>query len=182
MSGDKFREAWEKYNGRLHRYILKRMSGADGADDIRVEVWVRFGRTESNRLTEDQVLPWLIQVAKRLIVDHSRECQLFLRHMEAIGRHLPQIAPDSSADQTEEETQKILQVLQARDAAIQDSLVKLPRDLLNIFELHWKDGRSFVEIANMLEMREHTVRRRYAKAIDLIRETLENFPEWAIYF
>jgi RNA polymerase sigma-70 factor (subfamily 1) len=119
--------------------------------------------------TESQLKAWLSKILKRQIINfvhsfrHSNKRRLSMEqswHKEsAVGPEA--IAPGSTPSSHVSKQEEISLVLKAVEA-----LPPVDRD---IFNLHWKESRSFAEIAAILHIKEGTARKRWQRTCERLR-------------
>lgn len=67
---DKLNHMYARHSGAIRAYCLRRMEGDDVADAVADVFAVAWRRLDD--VPEDDVLPWLYGVARRVVADHTR--------------------------------------------------------------------------------------------------------------
>ena len=68
-------EIWEQVHKGLRVFIVKRVRNEAEADDILQEVFLRVHRHLDTLNEPDRVVSWVFQIARNVIIDHSRAVQ-----------------------------------------------------------------------------------------------------------
>ncbi|NLG78186.1 MAG: RNA polymerase sigma factor [Xanthomonadaceae bacterium] len=148
--------AYEQYHAELHRFLIRRLQSAHHAQDLAQEAYLRLLRVERAELVR-QPRAYLYRIAVNLISEFrlraSREPIVFDSDaLAAAAEHLA----DAPADEGE----------RAADAQqIELILEQLPPLYRAIFVLRKRDGLSYQEIAERLEISVHTVKKYLARAV-----------------
>jgi RNA polymerase sigma-70 factor (ECF subfamily) len=67
------RQIWNEYRTRLHRFVRKRVTDRNLAEDIVQEVFVKAYAHLNELADRQKILPWLYQITRHAIVDHYRK-------------------------------------------------------------------------------------------------------------
>jgi RNA polymerase sigma-70 factor (ECF subfamily) len=141
---------FERLYPSLFRYLHRLTGDADAAEDVAQEAFVRLLR---QKLSEDEVRPWLFTVAMNLVRDRARKTdrrQRLLTGAPALVKSMP--LPDEDVERAE------------RIAAVRSVLEKLPerdRQLLLMRE----EGFKYEEIARVVGVAPASVGTLIARAL-----------------
>ena len=149
-------KACEQYHAELHRFLMRRLQSSQHAQDLAQEAYLRLLRVERAELVR-QPRAYLYRIAANLILEFRlrahREPIVF--DSDALAEAAEQIS-EAPADEGE----------RAADAQqIELILDQLPPLYRAIFVLRKRDGLSYQEIAEQLEISVHTVKKYLARAV-----------------
>ena len=63
---------WKSFIDRMRRFVSKRVSDPDDADDIVQEIFLRFHSRIGTLRDDSRMAPWLYRIARNAIIDHYR--------------------------------------------------------------------------------------------------------------
>ncbi len=162
-----------KEQGRLRRFIRKRVSDAEDAEDILQDVF--FELVEAYRLMQpiEEVGAWLFRVARNRIVDRFRKRRAEAPAAVGAGDSRDEVlrwedllpSPDESPETTC--ARRIL--LEELEAALEE----LPEEQRYVFVAHEIEGRSFKELAGKTGVSVNTLLSRKHYAVLHLRRRLE---------
>jgi RNA polymerase sigma factor (sigma-70 family) len=140
-----FVSLYERHHAAVHNYLRRRL-GADVADDLAAETFVRAFRARARyRPQSDTARPWLLGIAANLIGDRRRAEARALRALQRAAAQ-PARADDGPADEL--------------DPHLVEGLRRLSRaDREALLLLAWGE-LSYTEIAEALDIPIGTVRSR----------------------
>jgi len=138
--------AFEHYGAQLHRFLLRRLRHPHDAEDLAQEVFMRLSRIENGDFVR-QPRAYLFGVASHVACEFemragvARECITFdSEALERQAEHPGQVAPDDLAEQLDTQRQ------------LREALAQLTAMHLTVFLLHKRDGYSYDEIGQKLEL------------------------------
>lgn len=67
-----FDELFERYQGRIYGFFLRRTRSRERAEDLYQELFLRIHRARASYDPERRFSPWLFQIARRLLIDDLR--------------------------------------------------------------------------------------------------------------
>lgn len=138
----------QAYDRELHAFLLRRLRGtAEITEDVQQEIYLRMLRFTNAELLQDP-RAYLYRVARNVLHD---KLLLAERYREV---HDTSAADAVRGDLTQDQT---THVDNARDVEL--ILSKLPPLYRAILQLRMRDGLSYVEIAQALELSAHTVKK-----------------------
>lgn len=146
---------YHEHHGWLFAWLRRKLGCSHHAADLVQDTYLRL--IVSDRLPNpSQERPFLMQVAKGLLVDRYRRQQLEQRYLEALANLPESLSPSC------EEKASALQLLWLLDKALNS----LPSIIRNTFLLSQFDGLKYKEIAKELNIAESTVRKYMLKATE----------------
>jgi RNA polymerase sigma-70 factor (ECF subfamily) len=150
------------YRTRLVRYLTSLASNSDWAEEVADDAMMAAWDKWDDLLTEERPDSWLFKVATRK-----------LRHLEARARDHCCLHEDlASADGD-------LRIAAAADDWVDDHLDliagmrSLPRRQCEVIGLHYLGGYTLTETAQILEIREATVRKHLQRGLENLRQRQE---------
>jgi RNA polymerase sigma-70 factor, ECF subfamily len=170
-----FRELYERYQARLSRFILKRTGNPERADDVLQETWVRVARHLDWFDTERKFSTWIYTIAANLckneLRNHARSPMVPFRTLEGRqqteSRHLEfgdySLTPDRLFEKRE--TRRV----------VEEAVEKLSENHRRVFRLREMKGKSYQEVADILEIRLGTVKSRLHRARAEFAERIRPF-------
>ncbi len=165
-SGPKQAHAWvaavfEKYQGELHRFLVRRLRTGQDSADLAQEVYLRLLRLEKNELVnQPQAYIYTIasHVASQFRLRAERGGVVFDSEIaKAVLERPRHVATDELLDRLDSERQ------------VEQLLQLLPPTHRAVFVLCKRDGLSYAEIAAQLSLSAHTVKKYVQEATVRIR-------------
>jgi RNA polymerase sigma-70 factor (ECF subfamily) len=168
VAGD--RRAFTRLYRELHpvvaRYVARRVDSRADAEELVAEVFRRvvehLGAFDPARGT---VRAWVLRIARNAVIDHYRT------------RKSP-VALETIADGLRETSGPLDHMIaDERTAQIRELLAECPEDTRRLLAMRYGDGLRHAEIAELLGLRESTVRKRISRAVRELRlrsRTLED--------
>ena len=139
-------------------YLERRVSEREDAADLLGETMlVAWRRLRALPAEAEPARMWLFVIARNTLLNYRRGNRRRLQVAESLRAQLLMAAPRDDADAAHD---------------LREAIARLPDDLGEIIRLvHW-DGFSQADVATMLKIPAATVRGRYARARELLREHL----------
>lgn len=141
------------HHGWLVQWLRRKLGNAGDADDLAQDTYIRMAGAATMPQPEE-ARPYLVQIAKNLMIDLHRRRTLEAAYAEALASIPEQVAP------SHETTMEVLQTL----AAIDSALGKLPEKVRETFFLSQFDGETYSAIAERLGIAVATVRKHMMTA------------------
>ncbi|MFZ2198290.1 MAG: sigma-70 family RNA polymerase sigma factor [Thermodesulfovibrionales bacterium] len=167
-----FQPIYDAFQPKIHRY-LARLAGADEADDLTQEVFMKVGQGLKDFRGESKLSTWIYRIATNASLDHLR------------SRSIRQIEVSAMDSETEEEVRYI--PLQRKKSSIDQQLIRkemnacirnvikeLPEDYRAIIVLSELEDLGNREIAEILQVSLDTVKIRLHRARARLKKELEN--------
>lgn len=129
-----FRELYDRYCERIHRFHLGRTRDRESALDLTAETfaqaWISRGRFRD--LADGSAGPWLYAIAHHLLVASVRKGRLEERGREALGLLRSDSAPEPSSIWLE---------------GLDEAVAELSPDVRHALELRFYDDLSYADVA-----------------------------------
>lgn len=148
--------ACEQYHAELHRFLMRRLQSTQHAQDLAQEAYLRLLRVERTELVR-RPRAYLYRIAVNLISEFRLRAQRepIVFDSDTLAQVAEHVA-DMPADEGD----------RAADAEqIELLLEQLPPLYRAIFVLRKRDGLSYQEIAQQLDISVHTVKKYLARAV-----------------
>jgi RNA polymerase sigma-70 factor (ECF subfamily) len=149
---------------RLHAYLLRQTRNRALAADILQETLIHMHEARASFASGSQVTPWCIAIARRIVIDHTRQAQreVLCEPGAVEWEDLPscQIAPDEECEMRELMGQA------------QRELERLPRRQLVAYHLVTQKGLTLNEAAQVLGTSVGAVKLRVHRANEAIRSAI----------
>ena len=163
LSGDReaFRQLYERYNPRLRALMRRQLRDEHDGQELVQQTFLQFHRARFDFKTGARVKPWLYTIALNLRRDHLRR----------LGRARHQVpledAPEPSVEA--EDPARKQEMMRLREA-----VAALPEKSRAVIELHWFEGLSFAEVAQVLGLGLSAVKTRAHRAYKDLRAQMES--------
>jgi RNA polymerase sigma-70 factor (ECF subfamily) len=172
---DRYRDPLvEQAQGHLGRQLRVKLDIEDLLQDVSLHACRDIGRFRGS--TEREFLSWLRNILARILMNHlrhyfgtarrnlRREQSLFDRDGSTGGRSLDPVAPDTSPSQRASKRELVCRLAEA--------IERLPVLYRKVIVLRHKEGRSFADVARMLDRTEDSVKNMWFRALHHLRGTL----------
>lgn len=156
MPAQPARPAFEKYERELHRFLARRLQRAQDAADLAQEVYLRLTRLENaDWVRKPQA--YLYGVAAHVVSEFRMRAErdpvdFDSESFERVAASPEQAMPDQLAEQLDDQRQ------------LERILAQLPPTHLAVLLLHKRDGLSYEEVAEKLQLSVHTVHKYVVQA------------------
>ena len=147
---DQLSKTWDDCADRL--LLIARSFGRSGEDAVQ-EAFMALSRQPK---LPDEPLAWLVKVARNQVLHWNRSDQ------RRAQRHIARAIDVAWLENPERENSDALDV--------SDALKRLPTDLSEVVTMHLWGQLTFEQIADVVGSSRSTVHRRYADAIQILRE------------
>lgn len=160
-----FAELYDRYATRVMGLAVKIVRDRAQAEEVAQEAFVEAWRTAARfDPARGDVASWLLTISHRRSVDRVRSEQASRNREEHDGASNPGTPPDPVTEQVE------LELDQERVRAALDHLTDLQREAI---ELAYYGGRTYREVAEMLDTPLGTVKSRLRDGLLRLREVME---------
>jgi RNA polymerase sigma-70 factor (ECF subfamily) len=159
-----FAELYDLLAPRLHGYLLRRVRDPQLAEDLLQQTLLHVHRARASFIRGADVMPWLLAIARRLVIDHLRATRHELRR-----------AGEEEAQRIAAPTARADDLVQAHQLAlrIKGELARLPEPQRVAFDLYKLRGLSLAEAAEALHISVGALKLRLHRANQALRLALE---------
>lgn len=160
-----------RHERRVFRLLYRMLGSREEAEDATQEAFLSLHRHGHRFRREARFSTFLYRVAANAALNRRRSLGRARARIEELGRRqlveteAPSLAPDPEAAAHGVQVQQ----------AVQQALLKLPRDLRMAVVLFDIEGRAYKEIADVLGVPEGTVKSRIHRGRSALRESLRGF-------
>lgn len=169
-----FQHIHDAFRLKIHRY-LARLTGAEEADDLTQEVFIKVNRGLKGFRGESKLSSWIYRIATNAALDHLR------------SRSLKQMTGEVSSRDSEKEEEDKYILLRRKGSSIEQQLIrkemntcirnvikKLPEDYRTVIVLSELEELENREIAEILQVSIDTVKIRLHRARAKLKKELED--------
>ncbi|MBO9635081.1 MAG: sigma-70 family RNA polymerase sigma factor [Chitinophagaceae bacterium] len=149
----------------IRNYIFIEQDAEDLTSSVFQKLWLQRATLDPAR----PLRPWLYTVARNLCLNHLKLSQ------RRTAREAEALRILHTGEENEFAAHEFMEELMRE---IESSLKKLPPQTANIFTMAFLEGRSNQEIANLLQINEHTVRNQKSQALKQLRLS---FRSWILF-
>lgn len=160
-----FDTLYERYRGRLFRFLAREAGNRQAGEEIYQEAWLRVIRARTDYRVTARFSTWLYQIAHNCLVDHLRRQGRRWQHEESHGE-LPEAACPLPTPEAEWERRATAQAL-AR------CLDALPPEQREVFLLREEAGLALAEIASVTGSGLEAAKSRLRYALARLRACLQ---------
>ena len=163
-----FAELYERHAVAVYLWLDRRMGwlAADLTAETFARAWLQRERFRDDR--DGSVLPWLLAIAGRLLVDAARRDRVETRARERL-----QLSTELVADDGHEEVERRL----SPRRMLERRLAELPAHERDAVDLRIIDELAYDEVARRLNIRPAAARLRVSRALRRLRRTVPE-EEW----
>src|SRR5215211_3154269 len=167
---DAFAELVSRYRNQITSYIYRMTNDYDGAVDLAQETFVRVYRAADRYQRSYAFSTYIYRIATNLAISELRKlfCTVFFQPSD--GGEAKELNPPDGRPLQDSEL-----VDNERRNAVQRAISTLPEKYRAPLILRDVDGRSYDEIARILETSEGTVKSRISRARGFLREKMRAY-------
>jgi len=171
-----FQEIYATFQPRMRRY-LSRLVGADEADELAQEVFVKVDKALKGFRGEAQLATWIYRIATNVALDRLRNPSFRQRARESgpvdAGAEVAAELPDRNVWTGEAKPEVDQQLIrQEMNSCIREYIEQLPEDYQAVLILSEGEGLKNREIAEVLGVSLDTVKIRLHRARARLKESL----------
>ncbi len=149
----RFAELVVRHDPAVRRVVARGIRNPDAREELVQETWCLAFRNLSSLVTPRSVRAWVLRIARRCLVAH---------HRRAASRTLQALESDPAAPGAGVAGQWVWEEV---------GMLQVP--FAEVLTLHYREGRTYAEIARRLRLSASTVRGRIYEARRALRERLE---------
>ena len=150
---DAFRFAFELFTDTVYRVAVHNTDSIADAEDVTQEVFLRLWQNSKHFRDEEHQKAWLIRVTINLCRNRTRT-----RGRETLMEDVPQTAETSE------------------NGSVLEAVKRLPESERNAIYLHYYEGYTAAEIADILGSRTNTVLSWLRRGREKLRQTIDIEP------
>jgi len=165
-----FQHIYDAFRPKIHRY-LARLTGADEADDLTQEVFIKVSRGLKGFRGESKLSSWIYRIATNAALDHLRRPSQMATEMSSIDTEREE-EPLRLQGKVSFIDQQLIR--KEMNACIRTVIKKLPEDYRTVIVLGELEEFKNHEIAEILQVSLDTVKIRLHRARKKLKKELEN--------
>jgi RNA polymerase sigma-70 factor (ECF subfamily) len=171
-----FAELVGRYRNQITNYIYRLTGDYDGAVDLAQETFVRVYRAADRYQTSYAFSTYIYRIATNLAISELRQRKR--RRLISLAAFFPPYDAAGECDFDPADMrplQDVALVEEERRQAVARAICTLPDKYRAPLVLRDVEGKSYEEIASILQMSEGTVKSRISRARDFLRDKLRNY-------
>lgn len=166
---DLVQRTFEQYRGGLQRYLMRRLEHAQNAQDLAQEVYLRLLRVEAGDLVR-QPQAYMYRIASHVVYEFRLREEREQKYVTVNSEVMAELADRVGETSTDEQwhainTERELARLFAQLPPVEQAIVLLQK----------RDGLSYKEVAEKLDLSVHTVKKYLFRALLRLRQS-----EWKV--
>lgn len=162
VAGDRaaFGTLFQRYAPRLQRLMQRDLGRTDEANDLVQQTFLQLHRARRDFRPDAKLRPWLFTIALNLKRQHFR--RLGRRPVTSLDDDaaVEPVAPGGGPEG------------RVRDLQLRAALGRLPEGQREVIVLHWFEGLSFREVAELVGASQSAVKVRAHRGYNRLRETM----------
>lgn len=155
-------EIYQRYESKIYHYSLKFTQSEEIAQEITQEVFIKLWEHRAQVDETQGLSAWLFKVSKNNILNHIRQASRLRSFKNEYTLSIERMHNNTEEKIFSEEYQRLAE----------RAVSQLPSQCRSIFNLSRQEGKSYAEIAEMLEISPNTVRLQIVKSLKSIRQYL----------
>jgi RNA polymerase sigma-70 factor (family 1) len=173
-AGDKlaFEEFYNRYHKPVYRYLVSLVKVPEIAEDLVHEIFVKLWDIREKLVIKDSFKGYLFWMCHNKAVDTIRKIAGERMLKDQLLFHYYQHLSDAE--------HHTLTQLQRYDNLIEEALNSLSPQRRKVYELCRKQGKSYREAANELQISTHTVKEHMSYALAALRDFLRQHGEFSL--
>ncbi|MCB9727180.1 MAG: RNA polymerase sigma factor [Deltaproteobacteria bacterium] len=164
VGGDEaaFAELFARYAPVIGRLVGRRVRDPDVARDLVQQAFLQLHRARRDFRPDALLRPWFFTIALNVVRRHYRPKRLRTVELDEVASHLPSVAPHDP-------------VAAEAARALHAALERLPEAQREAVELHWLEGLSFAEVAEVAGCSTGAAKVRAHRGYEALRGLLAPF-------
>ncbi len=154
-----FREIFRRWAPRLQRLLGRGVARSEDVHDLVQQTFLQLHRARNDFRADAKLRPWLYTIALNL------QRQYYRRHGRKPEASIEDAVAEPTADEPEPERR-------LDDAHVRAALAALPDAQREVIVLHWFEGLSFAEVAQIVGATQSAVKVRAHRGYGRLRELL----------
>ena len=156
---------YDKYVGKIYRFIFLKVNSQEIAEDLTSEVFLRFWRKIDSNYKIDNPQAFLYQIARNLVIDHYREKA---QNQTVSTESLEYAQLVNSRDNLEEKA-----IMNSDLDQVKAALANIKEDYREMIVWYYLDELRVPEIAKMVNKSEEAVRVLIHRALKSLKNEIE---------
>lgn len=154
-----YTEIYNRYKNQLLLHAYRMLQDGEEAKDLVQELFaILWTKREAIRIS-NSLDTYLYGAIKNRILNYAAHQKVIARYTASLDGYLDYQSPANDQKVIERELMEM----------IENEIANLPKKMREIFELNRKEGLSYKQIADQLQITEHTVKSQLHNATKLLR-------------
>jgi RNA polymerase sigma-70 factor (ECF subfamily) len=173
---DAFRELIRRYERPVFSLVFRMVRDRETAEDLSQETFIKVLNNIDRYRPEFKLSSWLFKIANNVTIDFLRRRQLETVSMEGSPHAATMSAIEATSFDVEARQETALEEMESRElgSAIDQAIARLRPEYRSCILLRHVEGRSYEEIAAMLDLPLGTVKTYIHRARHELRRTLQH--------
>ncbi len=173
------RELIRRYERPVFSLVFRMVRNRELAEDLTQDCFVKVLSHLDRYRADFKFSSWLFKIANNVAIDHLRRRQLDTISMDGSPHATTADAVESSRFDVADDAESALEEMEARElgSAIERAIARLRPEYRSCILLRHVEGRSYEEIAGLLDLPLGTVKTYIHRARHELREALEGIRE-----
>jgi RNA polymerase sigma-70 factor (ECF subfamily) len=159
---------FDAYFDRIYGYVRRLVGSEHLAEDLTQDIFLHLYQALPKYDPERDLRPWIFTIATNKIRDFWRS----RRHRDTRLERSLDAGEDGSIDVPDDVRPEQVLTRDEIESGIREAVEELPEGLRMTVVLRVYEGMSFEEIGSVLDRNEVAVRKRYSRAIDVLRRSI----------
>jgi len=174
-----YRELIRRYERPIYSLILRMVRDRQLAEDLAQETFIKALNAIASYRPEFKFSSWIFKIANNAAIDHLRRRDLDTLSLDGSPSAVTQDAVDATIPQIGDRGESPLEELEAKElgGAIEVAIAALRPEYRSCILLRHVDGRSYEEIAEILELPLGTVKTYIHRARHELRDALAHLRQ-----
>ena len=171
-----FRELIRRYERPVFSLIYRMVRDRETAEDLAQDTFIKVLNHVDRYRPEFKFSSWLFKIANNVAIDHLRKRQLETVSMDGSPHAASAAEAEATSFDVDARGESALDELEARElgAAIEVAIARLRPEYRSCIMLRHVEGRSYEEIASLLDLPLGTVKTYIHRARRELRDALEH--------
>jgi RNA polymerase sigma-70 factor (ECF subfamily) len=176
---DAFRELVRRYERPIFSLIYRMVRDRETSEDLAQDTFIKVLNHIDRYRPEFRLSSWLFKIANNVAIDHLRKRQIATISIDGSPHAATAAEVEATSFDVRAKQETALEELEARElgGAIERAIASLRPDYRSCIMLRHVEGRSYEEIAAMLDLPLGTVKTYIHRARHQLREALEGERE-----
>jgi RNA polymerase sigma-70 factor (ECF subfamily) len=160
---------FDAFFDRIYGYVRRLVASDHLAEDLTQDIFLHLHQALPKYDPERDLRPWVFTIATNKIRDYWRS----RRHRDSLRERSLEVDEDNTIDlpaATEAPDHALTR--EEIDAGVREAIEELPDGLRVTLVMRVYEGMSFEEIGAVLERNEVAIRKRYSRALEVLRDTI----------
>jgi RNA polymerase sigma-70 factor (ECF subfamily) len=172
---DAFRELVRRYERPIFSLIYRMVRDRETSEDLAQDTFIKVLNHIDRYRPEFRLSSWLFKIANNVAIDHLRKRQISTISIDGSPHAASAAEVEATSFDVRAQQESALDELEARElgGAIERAIAQLRPEYRSCIMLRHVDGRSYEEIATILDLPLGTVKTYIHRARHQLREALE---------